>query len=483
MLGAFTPGRDKSQGVLAVSNANALHGVRPTGRSLRTTQAAVAAAILSNLTGLVQAQTSTDTSLTLHGITLYGLVDIGLQYETHGATLSDFFPAGGNGLIQKNSYKSVVGGTPNNFSQSRLGLQGKEPLVADWSGVFRVETFFNPQSGNLSDGLKSLTLNNGKALTAQSTGVDTSVAGQLFTIAYAGVSSPTYGTITFGRQLALMADGIGKYDPLAASQAFSVIGYSGTAAGAGDTEDRRLDQSLKYFNTYHGVHLGAQYRFNGSNGASATAWELQLGVEQGGASVDAFAAKVRDAVAASSLSAAQVAELPTLGYSSSNSLAATISDNTMFSLMGSYALGTATVFAGYEHIKYANPTTPLQAGYLDEGGYILAFVNNAAYTRNKNLQVYWTGVKYTIRALDLYAAYYGYHQANFATGTLAGCSSAASAACSGELVAFSLAADYRIAKRFDCYFGAMWSGVQNGLANGYLTRNSIDPTLGVRFRF
>lgn len=469
-----------------MSQPSALNRVRPTWKSLRTTQAAIAAAMLSSLTGVAQAQTAasgTDTSLTFHGITLYGLVDIGLQYETHGATLSDFFPAGGNALIQKNSYKSVFGGTPNNLSQSRLGLQGKEPLVGDWSGVFRVETFFNPQSGNLSDGLKSLTLNNGKALTEQSTGVDTSVAGQLFTIAYAGVSSPTYGTITFGRQLALMADGISKYDPLAASQAFSVIGYSGTAAGAGDTEDRRLDQSLKYFNTYRGIHLGAQYRFNGSNGAAATAWELQLGVEHGGASLDAFAAKVADAVAANSLSAAQVAELPTLGYSSSNSLAATISDNTMFSLMGSYALGTATIFAGYEHIKYANPTTPLQAGYLDEGGYILAFVNNTAYTRNKNLQVYWTGVKYTVRALDLYAAYYGYHQANFATGTLAGCSSTESAACSGELVAFSFAADYRIGKRFDCYFGAMWSGVQNGLANGYLTRNSLDPTLGVRFRF
>jgi len=474
------------RGVLAVSNASALNRARPTGKSFRNAQAAVAAAMLLSLMGLARAQTAqsgADTSLTSHGITLYGLVDIGLQYETHGATLSDFFPAGGNGLIQKNSYKSVLGGTPNNLSQSRIGLQGKEPLVADWSGVFRVETYFNPQSGNLSDGLKSLTLNNGKALTDQSTGVDTSVAGQLFAIAYAGVSSATYGTVTFGRQLGLMADGISKYDPLAASQAFSVIGYSGTAAGAGDTEDRRLDQSLKYFNTYQGIHFGAQYRFNGSNGAAATAWELQLGIEHAGASLDAFAAKVRDAVAASSLSAAQVTELPKLGYASSNSLAATISDNTMFALMGSYPLAAATLFAGYEHIKYANPTTPLQAGYLDEGGYILAFVNNTAYTRNKNLQVYWTGVKYTVRALDLYAAYYGYHQANFATGALAGCSSTASAACSGELTAFSLAADYRFAKRFDCYFGAMWSGVRNGLANGYLTRNSIDPTLGVRFRF
>src|SRR3569833_1656875 len=138
MLEAFTTGhRDKSQGVLAVSQPSALHRVRPTGKSLRTTQAAVAAIMLWSLTGLARAQTAqpgADTSLTIHGITLYGLVDIGLQYETHNTTLSDFFPAGGNGLVQKNSYKSVLGGTPNNLRLSRIGLQGKEPLVADWSG-------------------------------------------------------------------------------------------------------------------------------------------------------------------------------------------------------------------------------------------------------------------------------------------------------------------------------------------------------------
>src|SRR5256712_10313871 len=50
--------------------------------------------------------------------------------------------------------------TPSNLSQSRVGLSGKEALVGDWSGVFRFETFFNPQSGNLSDALKSQVLNN-----------------------------------------------------------------------------------------------------------------------------------------------------------------------------------------------------------------------------------------------------------------------------------------------------------------------------------
>jgi predicted porin len=424
-----------------------------------------------------------DSSLTLHGITIYGIVDLGLQYETHGATLSDFFPAGGNGLIQKNSDKSITGITPNNFSQSRVGLQGKEPLLEDWSAVFRLETYFNPQSGNLSDALKSLALNNGKPVAAQSTGVDSSVAGQPFQISYVGLSSPRFGTLTFGRQLALVADGIGKYDPLATSQAFSVIGYSGAAAGAGDTEDRRFDQSLKYLYTRGGYRAGVQYKFNGSNGGGATAFEAQLGADLGRASVDAFYAKVRDAVAAGSLSAAQVQQLPTLGYSSSNSVTGTISDNTAFSVMGSYVLSPATLYAGYEHIRFANPATPLAAGYSNEGGYILAFVNNTAYTHNKNMQIYWAGVKYTVKTVDLYGAYYGYHQAAYATGDLAGCSSTASGACSGELTAFSFAADWRLSKRFDVYLGAMYSGVSGGLANGYLVRSSIDPTLGARFKF
>ena len=423
-------------------------------------------------------------SLTFHGITLYGVVDVGLQYVSHGAPISDYFVAGGTGLLQKNSNNSVTGATPNNLQQSRIGLQGKESLtVGDWSGIFKIETYFNPQSGDLTDALKSLTLNNGKAATAQSTGVDSSIDGQVFGVAYVGAASPTYGTVTFGRQLTLLADGVGKYDPIASSYAFSVLGYSGTTAGAGDTEDRRLDQTVKYLYSNNGIHAGGEYKFNRSTGEASSATELQLGAEFSGASVDAYYSKIHDAVSASALSATQVQELPTLGYSSSNSVAATISDNTSFAVMGSYAFGTATAYVGYEHIRFANPDTQLKAGFATEGGYILAFVNNTAYTHEKNLQVYWAGIKYTIVKLDLYAAYYGYHQGSYATGDLAGCSTTASAACSGELYAFSVAADYRFTKRFDAYFGTMANGVQDGLANGYLVRNTIDPTLGIRYRF
>jgi predicted porin len=432
---------------------------------------------------------ASDDSITWHGVTLYGIVDIGLQYQNHGAPISDYFPPGSEEIIQKNSNKPVYGFTPSNLSQSRIGLSAKEPLVDDWSGVFRLETFFNPQSGQLSDGLKSLALNNGRALDAQNTGVDTSVGGQIFTQAYAGFSSKTYGTVTFGRQNTIMADGIAKYDPMGASQAFSLIGFSGTAAGGGDTEDRRLDSSLKYVGQFGPMHLGAQYKFNGTHGSAATAFEAQLGAEYAGASIDAYYLNVKDAVGAASLSAAQVAGLPALGYSSSNSLVGTISDNTTYSVMGLYDFGAPKFFAGYEHIQYANPATPLAAGYVDEGGYILAFVNvqagpTSTFVKNKYLEVYWVGGKYTFSSrFEVIAAYYGLKQNSYATGANTGCSTNKAGNCSGSENVVSLVTDLRLSKRFDVYAGAMYSEVKAGLSNGFLNTSIIVPTIGVRFKF
>jgi predicted porin len=426
-----------------------------------------------------------DGNLTWNGITLYGIVDVGLQYQTHGVPVSDYFPAGTESIISKNSNGSVTGITPSNLSQSRIGLAGKEPIVADLNGIFRMETFFNTQSGQLSDGLKSLALNNGKSLNTQGTNVDTSVAGQAFAGAlYAGLSSATYGTLTFGRHPTLIADGVSKYDPMGAAQAFSVIGFSGTAAGGGDTEDRRLDSSLKYTAKYDFVHFGALYQFNGANGAANTAEQVQLGADYGGGSIDAYYAKKRDAIAASALNTKQFDNLPTLGYSASNSLNATISDNTTYGAMLSYNFGAPTVFAGYEHIKFENPSTPLAAGSLTIGGYVLAYTTNDAYTINKVLQVYWAGAKvWATPELELTAAYYGYKQNSYAGGADAGCNTNVSAACSGTLNAFAALGDYHFTKRFDVYLGSMWSGVENGLSNDYLNKATITTTTGFRFKF
>jgi len=442
------------------------------------------------LPGIVAAQSaakSEDQSLTIHGITLYGAIDIGLQYDQHGAPVSDYSLAGENDLIQKNSNKSVTGLVPSNLSQSRIGLQGKEALVGDWSGVFKLETWFNPESGNLGDGLKSLVQNNGRALTAQRTGLDVSAAGELFGGgSYLGVSSPTYGTLTFGRQTGILADGIAKYDALGVSTAFSLIGFAGGPAGGGYTQDRRLDSSVKYVLTYAGLHLGGQYKFNTSSGAAANALELQLGGEFAGFSVDGFYARIKDGVSVGSLSAAQVAGLSALGFSPDNSLSATVSDNQTYAIMGLYAFGTGlpAVYAGYENIRFANPATPLAPGYYDIGGYVLAYINNAAYAKEKIQQIYWFGARYPATThLDLMASYYGIKQNSYATGTNSGCSSTASAACSGIEHIVSFIADYRLSQRFDTYFGVAWSKVADGLASGYLQTSNINPTLGLRFRF
>ena len=462
----------------------------------RATEAPRAACLLGSifsLAGVAHAQSAaapassapaTSSALSWHGITLYGIVDLGLQYDTHAAPFSDYFMAGSADIVQKNSRQAQYGVTSNNLSQSRVGLQGTEPLnFGDWSGVFKLETFFNPASGELSDAAKSLVQNNGRALNAQTTNLDSSVAGQIFQQSFAGLSSPTYGTITFGRQNTVLADGIAKYDPNAASQAFSLIGLSGTAAGGGDTQDRRMDSSLKYGVKYQNFRLGAEYKFSDSANSANSAVEVSLGGDYAGFSADAYYVKVKSAIALSALSAAQVTTLPTT-FSVGNSLSATISDNTTLGLLAMYSFAPFKFYAGYENIKFANPETQLLPGF-DVASYKLAYTSNTAFTQEKILQVYWAGVKYSVDpSLDVTLAYYGYHQSSFATGALAGCSTIANANCSGELRDFSLDAVYKLSKRFDAYAGVMYSGVADGLAFGYIySKNNINPTIGVRFTF
>jgi predicted porin len=441
-----------------------------------------------------------DSSLTWKGITLYGIIDIGLQYQTHGTPISDYFPAGTAEPLQKNSNGSVTAVTPSNLSQSRIGLAGNEPIPGgDWAAVFRLETFFNPQSGNVSDALKSIALMNGRDIHHQTTNVDSSVAGQAFAgAAYAGFASPTIGSFTFGRHVTPLADGISKYDPMGASQAFSLIGFSGTYAGGGDTEDRRLDQSVKYTAKYNWVHLGALYQFSGASGSANTAVQAQIGAEFAGLSADAFYAKKYNAVAASPMSAAQAEGLadkcnppvppnppPTNGaqcFSVSNSVAGTISDNTTYALMAMYSLPTVKLYASYEHIQFTDPNTEWFPGQPIIGGYLLAYTTNNAYQyKDKTLNVIWGGVKWTpIPQLDLVAAYYGYNQNSYGKTP---CSDRSAGTCSGKYQVGSVLVNYRLTKRFDLYLGSMYSTASDGPSSGFLNTNTLATTAGLRFKF
>jgi predicted porin len=427
-----------------------------------------------------------DDSLTWHGITLYGLVDMGVTYQNHGAPLSNTAGLGLNYLISKNSNGSYFGVGPNALSSSFIGLRGNQEIADGLSAIFNLQTGFNPQSGKLSDGLGSIVQNNGLAIGQQNSFADSSKDGQAFNVAaYAGLSSPIYGTLTYGRQNALTSDGVVNYDPMSNSGAFSLIGFQGATGGAGDTENRIFDNSFKYM-----VNVGpfraaveAQLR-SGAFSAPGNAIEGQIGADYAGLSVDAIFSHVTDAITSAPLG---VGVVPVVTNPGSGFVAGTVSDNTSFMLLAKYAIGPVKLFGGYEHMQFANPNNPLAPGSFITGGYTLGTANNTNFTTDKILQVFWGGVKYAVRSdVDLSVAYYHEEQNSFQSGAVnvgGVCTTSAFAACSGQLDAVSFVADYRFAKRFDAYAGIMWSQVSNGLSNGFLQRSSIDPTVGLRFQF
>jgi len=408
-------------------------------------------------------------------VTLYGTVDVGVAYLTHGAPLSAYYGPGLPFLIQKFSDRSITSIAPNGLSQSKIGLSGEEPIADGFSAVFKLETGFQPTSGNLTNGPKSLIISNGLPLNQQADSGDASRAGQPFQgAAYAGLASKTFGTLTFGRQNGLMLDALIKYDPQAQSQAFSPIGYSGTAGGAGDTEDTRLDSTLKYAYAHGPVRLVYLHQFTGADSIPGGADEVDVGGDYHGFSVDAVYTHVSDAILAAPLTAAQSLANP-------GTLASTISDNTTYSVQGKYVYGPAKLYAGYEHMEYANPAHPVAAGATDIGGYILSVVNNAAYKDHKILQISWVGLRYSVTsALDVTGAYYHYDQNSYKGN---GCANTSASSCSGDLNAVSAVADYRLSKYFDVYTGVTYSAVANGLAAGYLKSSVAASMTGVRFNF
>ena len=427
---------------------------------------------------------STDDSLTWYGVTLYGTVDVGYTYSTRSVPLNDYFTTGMEYLIQKNSNRKISTISENAMSQSKVGLRGTREFYEGWSGIFKLETAFNPLSGEITDALHSMAQNNGVPLANQNSNADSSRAGQAFQAAYAGVSSPIYGTLTFGFQNSLLLDNVLKYDPLGGSYAFSVIGFSGAAGGGGATEDARLENSIKYVNQIGWFRLGAQFQSGNGTSAQGNASEFEVGGDYRGLSVDATYINKHDEITSTALTAAQVAALPA-GVSSNNALSGTVSDNFTAALDASYVYQSVKISVGYEDIHFRRPSHPLAVGAQNIGGYVLGAVNNTAYNANARIQqVIWGGVKYSVtQHFDVFGAWYEYTQNNYNPKGICPGGQASASTCSGRLTAYSLVADYRFNRHFDVYAGAMRSHVADGLASGYLSTMSIDPSIGGRFNF
>ena len=222
----------------------------------------------------------TDCQLTWQGITVYGTIDAGFGWQSHGAPF-DPRSAVGSLILDPETEQLGAFGTlaPNALTNSFIGIKGTEPIGGNISVVFALDAGFDPYSLRFSNGPGSVAANAGIPQNQPTAYSDSSRAGQWYNgQGYVGVSSPTYGTLTVFRQNSLTLDAVLDYDPFGGSYAFSPIGFQGITCGGGNTENCRHSTSLKYRVNVGQFRAAALWQFGGyaQNNASNGAYQFQV---------------------------------------------------------------------------------------------------------------------------------------------------------------------------------------------------------------
>jgi predicted porin len=466
-----------------------------------------------------------DCPLTWRGITLYGALDVGLGWVSHGLPINGYNYEG-ESLVNRNGNHSQFLVAPNNLSQTGVGLKGNEQILPGLSVVFNASTGINP-TGDIANLAATNIINNGLPRSQYSFAGDGARAGQIFNDElFAGLSSVNFGTLTFGRQRSLGTDAMLAYDPAIGAYSFSFIGYNGLMAGGGDTQDTRWDYSLKYRIAYGPVHLGAMYKFaNGQGGCFSdsatwtaftctpedphnTAYGLDLGGVYNNFAGDVIVQHFNQAISVvnpllgptsltqpyqsttNSINTNPISGPNLIGMG--NTEYGIVTDNTAIMVAGKYTWNQFKFYGGYEHILQHNPANPLGVGATAQGGYQLSGVEDNNLDSAKIVQVFWTGLRYSYNdKTDIVLAYYHELQNNFRVPSTCSYAAGFRSSCSGTLDEVSGFVDYHIFKKFDVYAGIAYSEVTGGLAIAiphgpgvpYYYNNNLAPTVGARYAF
>ncbi|WP_233867595.1 porin [Paraburkholderia adhaesiva] len=184
-------------------------------------------------------------ALAQSSVTLYGLVDTAIRYQTN---------AGPDG-------KDMVGMTVGPETNSRWGLRGTEDLGGGLSAIFRLENGFRLYNGNFSS---SNTIFNRQA--------------------YVGLSSNKYGSLTFGNQHSPLYDTMGDvFDPLEVGN-----WWQDSWMWNGMGPYLTVPNSVKYKLSVNGLSIDAIYGFGnqaGSVGLDST-YGVEVTYERGPAKLD-----------------------------------------------------------------------------------------------------------------------------------------------------------------------------------------------------
>ncbi|MFL9875020.1 porin [Paraburkholderia megapolitana] len=111
-------------------------------------------------------------------ITLYGVVDAGLRYQTHGVT----YGPDGAPVSTGKQFSTTTGG---GLTESYWGLKGQEDLGGGMQASFDLESHFDPSSG----------------------GITPAGSVNFFQISYVALLSPTLGQLSLGRQYNVAFEG------------------------------------------------------------------------------------------------------------------------------------------------------------------------------------------------------------------------------------------------------------------------------------
>jgi predicted porin len=238
-------------------------------------------------------------------VTLYGVIDEAVRFDTHQTT------SGG---------KLYTMGSGGELSGSRWGLQGTEELGGGMKAIFQLEAGFTPNTG----------------VPQQATA---SGAQRLFgRTAIVGLSSNTYGAITLGRQYTLVHEMAYTHDLYALSNYTGTLGFQ----GAGETGGGRLDNTARYTSpTLYGFTLRGAYTFGNTAGDMhrASSPAVSLSFDHGPLSVGAAYQVINDIGGLT----------PTTSPYGSTYFGITIPDSQqkVFTVGATYKFAQATVYASY----------------------------------------------------------------------------------------------------------------------------------------
>ncbi len=486
-----------------------------------------------------------DCPIGAYGVALFANLDVGLAYLSQGPGFNPSADKLAYG-IQRNAYGPKWLAAYNALSITVFGLtmdEDRSPVgLPGWSLIGVIEAAVNPYSGILVNGPRSLADNNVRRAGNwpwQNYNADSSRAGQWDNSqGFIGFSHPTFGTLTFGRTRSLALDVMSAYDP-AASNAFSMIGFSSAIAGFGATETVRPNTAFTYRWSYENLRGAAQIQIGGydwGNGSQGMV-QGQIGADFGPLSLDGVLSWTKDAVALSSFGGSNsfcirgttdcFINVNNAYYDPNTVLKATLSDNSGVEFAAKYKWSAVTFYAGYLYANLRNPSDSsiggfptiadgifVPAGYWNNGVYTNSAINGSSYNFNRVLNTVWTGFKWSLLSnLDAAIGFYYQTQNNFnfsvnayGVTTAAACTGSgpfiSSSKCGGSQDAISLLVDYRPVRRVDLYAGVMVSNVYGGLASGFysstLSYNPVtqtvytvttsrtqewNPTAGVRILF